>query len=40
MQIFVKTLRGKTMTMEVDGTEKLETLKEKIFDREGIPVTQ
>ena len=40
MQIFVKTLTGKTMTVEVQPTESIESLKAKILDKEGIPCDQ
>ena len=40
MQIFVKTLTGRTMTVEVDSTETIESLKEKIYNKEGIPADQ
>ena len=40
MQIFVKTLTGRTMTVEVDSTETVESLKEKIYNKEGIPADQ
>lgn len=40
MQIFVKTLTGKTMTLEVDPSESVETVKGKIQDKEGIPRDQ
>lgn len=40
MQIFVKTLTGKTITLEVDQGETVEALKTKIQDKEGIPPDQ
>jgi len=36
MQIFVKTLTGKTITLEVEGTDASEAVKAKIHDKEGI----
>lgn len=33
MQIFVKTLTGKTMTMDVESTDSIESVKAKIQDR-------
>lgn len=36
MQIFVKTLTGKTITLEVDPSDTIKTLKTKIQDKEGI----
>jgi ubiquitin len=36
MEIFVKTLSGKTITLEVEGTDTIEEVKEKIQDKEGI----
>jgi large subunit ribosomal protein L40e len=37
MQIFVKTLTGKTITLEVEPNDSVEALKQKIQDKEGIP---
>jgi hypothetical protein len=35
MQIFVKTLTGKTITLEVESADTIESVKQKIQDREG-----
>eukprot|EP00035_Acanthoeca_spectabilis_P031066 m.12365 g.12365 ORF g.12365 m.12365 type:complete len:811 (-) comp4539_c0_seq2:111-2543(-) len=37
MQIYVKTLTGGTITLEVEPSEKVESVKLKIEDKEGIP---
>jgi ubiquitin C len=36
-QIFIKTLTGKTITLDIEGTDTVEAIKQKIQDKEGIP---
>ena len=40
MQVFVKTLTGKHITIEIEPTDRIEDLKAKLQDKEGVPPDQ
>jgi large subunit ribosomal protein L40e len=40
MQIFIKTWTGKNITLNVEASDSAASLKQKIYDKEGVPLHQ
>ncbi|KAI8149630.1 putative polyubiquitin [Fennellomyces sp. T-0311] len=40
MQVFVKSLAGKVTTLDVDPTDSIESVKYKIQDTDGVPMSE
>ena len=37
MNIYVKTLSGKLLTLQIEPNESIDSIKTKIYEKEGIP---
>lgn len=38
IQIFVRTISGRTITLNVDRSDNIQNIKQKIFEKEGFPL--